>query len=49
MGKALIFMKVQKPDKNIHFPSIEKEILEKWENENTFQESIATRPEKKLL
>lgn len=44
LRKACNFMKVQKPDKNIHFPSVEAEILEKWEKENTFQESVSSRP-----
>jgi isoleucyl-tRNA synthetase len=38
-------MKVQKPEKNINFPSIELEISKKWDEENTFQKSIDGRPE----
>ena len=37
-------MKVQKPEKNINFPALEKEVLAKWESENTFQKSIDDRP-----
>ncbi len=36
-------MKVQKPEKTLHFPSLEKDILQKWESENTFQESVESR------
>lgn len=36
-------MQVEKPPKNIDFPTLEKEILEKWESEKTFQKSIADR------
>ncbi|MES2615488.1 MAG: isoleucine--tRNA ligase [Bdellovibrionota bacterium] len=37
-------MEVQKPEKTIDFPTLEKEILQKWESENTFQKSIDDRP-----
>ncbi|MGY3804181.1 isoleucine--tRNA ligase [Pigmentibacter ruber] len=37
-------MQVEKPPKGINFPAIEKEILEKWDNENIFQRSISERP-----
>ncbi len=37
-------MIVQTPEKNVHFPSMEIEVLKKWENENTFQKSIDQRP-----
>jgi len=44
VAKKKVFMKVQSPDKNLHFPSLEKEILNKWKSENTFQESVQSRP-----
>ena len=37
-------MQVEKPPKGINFPTIEKEILEKWDHENIFQRSISERP-----
>ncbi|MBX9703440.1 MAG: isoleucine--tRNA ligase, partial [Silvanigrellaceae bacterium] len=40
-------MRVEKPQKNINFSSIEKEILEKWDREKTFERSISERSEKK--
>ncbi len=33
--------------KNVHWPSIEEEILQKWSKENTFKNSIDSRPEDK--
>lgn len=40
-------MQIEKPEKNIDFPVLEKSILEKWEKENTFQKSIDERPAEK--
>lgn len=37
-------MQVEKPTKGIHFPTVECEILNKWEQENIFQRSITERP-----
>lgn len=40
-------MRVQRPDKSIHFSSLEKVVLDKWDRENTFQKSIDSRPKSK--
>lgn len=37
-------MQVEKPTRGVHFPTIEQEILEKWDKENIFQRSISERP-----
>jgi isoleucyl-tRNA synthetase len=36
-------MKVSKPEKQIHFPTVEKEVGEFWENHKTFERSLALR------
>lgn len=40
-------MRVQRPDKSIHFSSVEKVVLDKWDREKTFQKSIDSRPKTK--
>lgn len=41
-------MHVEKPNKTIDFPAMEKDILALWHQENTFQKSIDQRPADKL-
>jgi isoleucyl-tRNA synthetase len=40
-------MRVERPEKSIHFPSMEKAVAEKWDREKTFQKSIDERPHDK--
>lgn len=40
-------MRVQRPDKSIHFSSVEKVVSDKWDREKTFQKSIDSRPKNK--
>jgi hypothetical protein len=40
-------MQVEKPAKGIDFPAVEREVLHKWDKENTFQRSISERPQNK--
>lgn len=40
-------MRVERPEKSIHFPSVEKAVAEKWDREKTFQRSIDERPKDK--
>lgn len=40
-------MRVERPEKSIHFPSMEKAVAEKWDREKTFQKSIDDRPHDK--
>ncbi|RDB35924.1 MAG: isoleucine--tRNA ligase [Spirobacillus cienkowskii] len=40
-------MQVEKPAKGIDFPAVEREVLNKWDKENTFQRSISERPQNK--
>jgi len=40
-------MRVARPEKSIHFPSMEKTVAEKWDREKTFQRSIDERPRDK--
>jgi isoleucyl-tRNA synthetase len=40
-------MRVERPEKSIHFPSMEKAVAEKWDREKTFQRSIDERPQEK--
>ncbi|NBX17781.1 MAG: isoleucine--tRNA ligase [Proteobacteria bacterium] len=40
-------MRVERPEKSIHFPSMEKAVAEKWDREKTFQRSIDDRPHDK--
>lgn len=40
-------MRVERPEKSIHFPSMEKAVAEKWDREKTFQRSIDERPHDK--
>ncbi|NBW80308.1 isoleucine--tRNA ligase, partial [bacterium] len=40
-------MRVERPEKSIHFPSMEKAVAEKWDHEKTFQRSIDERPHDK--
>ena len=40
-------MRVERPEKSIHFPSVEKVIADKWDREKTFQRSIDERPHDK--
>lgn len=37
-------MRVDKPEKTIDFPAMERKVLETWESEDTFRRSIASRP-----
>jgi isoleucyl-tRNA synthetase len=37
-------MRVERPEKSIHFPTMEKAVAEKWDREKTFQRSIDQRP-----
>jgi isoleucyl-tRNA synthetase len=36
-------MRVEKPTKTVHFPTVEREALEKWDGERTFQCSVNER------
>ena len=40
-------MKVKKPQEQIDFSKIEKDVLTKWERENTFLKSVESRPRNK--
>jgi isoleucyl-tRNA synthetase len=40
-------MRVERPEKSIHFPTVEKAVAEKWDREKTFQRSIDERPKDK--
>jgi isoleucyl-tRNA synthetase len=37
-------MRVEKPEKTIDFPAMERKVLEKWDAEDTFRRSVETRP-----
>lgn len=37
-------MRVERPEKSIDFPTLERKVLAKWDAENTFQRSIDSRP-----
>ena len=36
-------MRIERPEKTIHFPSMELAVLEKWDREHTFRKSIENR------
>jgi isoleucyl-tRNA synthetase len=40
-------MRIEKPEKTIHFPSMELSVLEKWDNESTFRKSVESRSAEK--
>lgn len=40
-------MRVEKPGKSIHFPTLEREVLAQWDSQQTFKRSVHERPSNK--